>query len=99
TERELLRSFERHGLKKIEPLDQIFDPNFHEVMFEAPFPDKAAGTVIQVMEAGYTLHERLIRPARVGVAKDNGQQGGGTGGNSGAPPSSSGPGQNIDTEA
>jgi molecular chaperone GrpE len=98
TERELLRSFERHGLKKIEPLDQIFDPNFHEVMFEAPFPDKAAGTVIQVMEAGYTLHERLIRPARVGVAKDTGQ-GHGTGGASGAPPSPSEPGQNIDTEA
>lgn len=92
TERELLRTFEKNGLVKIDPIDQIFDPNFHEVMFEAPMPGKAPGTIIQVMETGYLLHDRLIRPARVGVAKDDGQ---GTGG--GAPPTD--PGHNIDTEA
>jgi molecular chaperone GrpE len=71
-ERNMLRIFERHGIKKIEPLDQMFDPNFHEVMFEAPMPGKPAGTVIQLVEPGYTLNDRLLRPARVGVAKDDG---------------------------
>lgn len=92
TERELLRAFEKNGLQKIEPLEQKFDPNFHEVMFETPMPDKAPGTIIQVMETGYTLHGRLIRPARVGVVKDDGQ-GGGTA------PGSSEPGHTLDTEA
>ncbi len=87
TERELLRGFEANGIEKIEPLDQPFNPNFHEVMFEAPMPDKAGGTIIQVIEPGYTLHGRILRPARVGIAKEaeNGGQ--------------SGPGQNINTEA
>ena len=69
TERELLNRFTSYGIKKLEPLDKIFDPNFHEVMFEAPIPNKAAGTVIQVMEEGYIIHDRLLRPAKVGVAK------------------------------
>lgn len=69
TERELLRALEKNGIKKIEPLDQPFDPNFHEVMFEAEIPGKAPGTIIQILEAGYTIHERILRPARVGVAK------------------------------
>mgnify|MGYP003133395058 CR=1 FL=1 len=92
TERELLRAFEKSGLQKIEPLEQKFDPNFHEVMFETPMPDKPAGTIIQVLETGYTLHGRLIRPARVGVVKDDGQGGG-------SAPGSSEPGHNIDTQA
>lgn len=91
TERELLRTFEKNGIVKLDPIDQVFDPNFHEVMFEAPMPDKAPGTIIQVMETGYLLHDRLIRPARVGVAKDDGQ-------GSGSTPSID-PGHNIDTEA
>ncbi len=69
TERELLRIFEGNGIKKVEPMGQKFDPNFHEVMFESDMPDKPAGTIIQVIEAGYTIHERLLRPARVGIAK------------------------------
>ena len=92
TERELLRAFEKNGLQKIAALEQKFDPNFHEVMFETPMPDKAPGTIIQVMETGYTLHGRLIRPARVGVVKDDGQGGGTAAG-------SSEPGHNLDTEA
>lgn len=91
TERELIRTFEKNGLEKHEPIDQKFDPNFHEVMFETPMPDKPAGTIIQVMETGYTLNGRLIRPARVGVVKDDGQGGGQT--------PSQDPGTNIDTEA
>lgn len=73
TERELLKSFEKHGIKKIVPLDEPFNPNFHEVMFEAPGTGKPAGTVVQVMEAGYVLNDRLLRPARVAVAKNEGQ--------------------------
>ena len=71
TERELLRAFTKHGITKIEPLDKHFDPNFHEVIFEAQIAGKKAGTIIQVMETGYMIHERLLRPARVGVAKGN----------------------------
>ena len=70
TERELLKVFEQNGIQKIEPLDERFDPNFHEVMFEAPMPDKPNGTVIQVVEAGYVLKGRLLRAAKVGVAKN-----------------------------
>ncbi len=73
TERELLKSFEKNGLKKINPEGEPFNPNFHEVMFEAVGTGKLAGVVVQVMEPGYTLNERLLRPARVAVAKDEGQ--------------------------
>lgn len=76
TERELLGIFERNGIKKIEPLHQKFDPNLHEVMFEGDGGDKEPGTVIQILEPGYTLHDRLLRPARVGIAKGDGAQAG-----------------------
>ena len=69
TERELLKSLEKNGIQKLSPLNEKFDPNFHEVMFEGPAPDKEPGTVIQVIEEGYIIHDRLLRPARVGVAK------------------------------
>jgi molecular chaperone GrpE len=62
---ELLSTFDRHGIKKIEPLDA----NFHEVMFETPIEGKKAGTIIQVIEAGYVLNGRLLRAAKVGIAK------------------------------
>ncbi|MCB1652086.1 MAG: nucleotide exchange factor GrpE [Alphaproteobacteria bacterium] len=91
TERTLLKAFDTHGIKKLEPLDEPFDPNFHEVMFEAPVPGKPAGTVMQVIETGYILHDRLLRPARVGISKDDGTQGGGN-----TPPH---PGGHIDTQA
>jgi molecular chaperone GrpE len=73
TERAMLRTFEKNGIKKIEPMDEPFNPNFHEVMFETPGTGKPAGTIIQLVETGYMLHDRLLRAARVGVAKaDNG---------------------------
>ncbi|MCE9507150.1 MAG: nucleotide exchange factor GrpE [Alphaproteobacteria bacterium] len=72
TERELLRVFESNGIRKIDPLHQKFDPNLHEVLFEAPAPGTPSGTIIQVVEPGYMIHERLLRPARVGVAKNDG---------------------------
>ncbi|WP_435641311.1 nucleotide exchange factor GrpE [Micavibrio aeruginosavorus] len=69
TEREMLRAFEKNGIKKIEPINVPFDPHQHEVMFEAPMPGKPAGTIIQLIEAGYVLNDRLLRPARVGVSR------------------------------
>lgn len=69
TERELLRAFEKAGIRKIEPMGEKFDHNFHEAMFEVPMADQPAGTIIQVVQAGYVLHDRLLRPARVGVSR------------------------------
>lgn len=68
-DRELLSVFEKHGIKKIEPMDEPFNPNYHEVMFEAPIPGKPGGIVIQVVEAGYVLNDRLLRAAKVGISK------------------------------
>ncbi len=69
TQRELQSVFEKHGIAKIEPLGEKLNPHHHEAMFEAEDPSQAPGTVIQVIEPGYVLHDRLLRPARVGVAK------------------------------
>jgi molecular chaperone GrpE len=71
TERELLRALEGAGVKKVEALGKMFDPNQHEVLFEAD-SDQPPGTVVQVIDTGYTIHDRLLRPARVGVAKGGG---------------------------
>jgi molecular chaperone GrpE len=69
TERELQRVLESHGIRRVDPLGQKFDANLHEVMFEADATDKPPGTITQVVDSGYTIHERLLRPARVGIAK------------------------------
>lgn len=69
TERTLLAALQKHGVQKIEPLGQPLDPNLHEAMFEVPTGEAAPGTVVQVLEAGWKQNDRLIRPARVGVAK------------------------------
>ena len=69
TERELLAAFERHGMKRIDPKGERFDHNFHQAIFEAERPGAAPGTVIEVLQPGYVLHGRLLRPAMVGVAK------------------------------
>jgi molecular chaperone GrpE len=69
TERELLSVFERHGIRRIDPKGERFDHNFHQAVFEAERPDAPAGTVIEVLQPGYVLHDRLLRPAMVGVAK------------------------------
>jgi len=68
-ERELLAAFEKHGIKKIVPVGERFDPNFHQAMFEVPNAEAAPGTVVQVVQAGYVMADRLLRPALVGVAK------------------------------
>ena len=69
TERELIKVMEKHGIKRLEPQGQKFDPNLHQAMFELPDPSVPAGTVVQVMQPGYTIGERVLRPALVGVAK------------------------------
>ena len=69
TERELLRAFERHGIKAVEPLGEKFDHNFHQAMFEVESDGQPPGTVVQVMETGYVIADRLLRPAMVGIAK------------------------------
>jgi molecular chaperone GrpE len=69
TERELLAAFERHGLKRIDPKGLPFDHNFHQAVFEIENPAQPAGTVLEVLQPGYVVHDRLLRPAMVGVAK------------------------------
>ena len=69
TERELLKVLEKHGIQKQEPQGQKFDPNLHQAMFELPDPSVPAGTVVQVVQPGYTIGSRVLRPALVGVAK------------------------------
>jgi molecular chaperone GrpE len=69
TERDLLKTLERHGVKRLEPQGQKFDPHMHQAMFEVPNPDMPSGTVVQVVQTGYAIGERVLRPALVGVAK------------------------------
>jgi molecular chaperone GrpE len=69
TERELINVMEKHGVKKIEPQGQKFDPNLHQAMFEIPDASVPAGTVVQIMQPGYTIGERVLRPALVAVSK------------------------------
>ncbi len=69
TERALVSALERQGITRIDPLGQRFDSNQHEAMFEVPDESQPAGTVAQVIEVGYMLRDRLLRPAKVGVTK------------------------------
>ncbi|AQZ53230.1 nucleotide exchange factor GrpE [Martelella mediterranea] len=69
TERSMLSGLERHGVKKIEAEGARFDPNIHQAMFEVPNPEIPANTVVQVVQAGYMIGERVLRPAMVGVSK------------------------------
>ena len=69
TERELLAAFERQGLKRISPLGEKFDHNFHQAVFEVENSGRPVGTIVEVLQPGYVLHDRLLRPAMVGVAK------------------------------
>lgn len=69
TERELLNVFQRHGITRIDPEGERFDPNLHEAMFEAENPELPAGTVMSVAQCGYKIADRVLRPAMVGVSK------------------------------
>jgi molecular chaperone GrpE len=69
TERELLKVLEKHGVRKFEPQGEKFDPNLHQAMFELPDPSLPAGSVAKVIQPGYMIGERVLRPALVAVAK------------------------------
>lgn len=90
THKELLAVFERHNIRTINPLGEKLDPHLHEAMFEMEDPEKPAGTVVQVIQPGYRLHDRLLRPARVGISK-----GGPKAGSQNEPK----PGDTVDTQA
>ncbi|MSP88790.1 MAG: nucleotide exchange factor GrpE [Alphaproteobacteria bacterium] len=74
TEREMLAALAKHGVQKVDPLGEKFDYNRHQAMFEVENTGKPAGTVVQVLQAGYVIHDRLLRPAMVGVAKGSAEQ-------------------------
>ncbi len=90
TDKEILTVFERHNIKQVAALGEKLDPHSHEALFEVPDPTSPAGTVVQVMQPGYRLHDRLVRPARVGVA---------VGGPAAASEAAPAPGDNVDTTA
>lgn len=69
TEREMLKMLEKHGVSKLEPLGQRFDPNQQQAMYEVPTTEMPEGTVVEVMQAGYTIGDRVLRPALVAVSK------------------------------
>ena len=66
---ELQSIIEKHGIKRVEPLGEKFDYNLHQAMFEVPTNDQPSGMVLEVVQHGYVLHDRLLRPAMVGVSK------------------------------
>ena len=84
TEREFLAALDRHHIRRIDPLGKPFDHNLHQAVMQVEAPDKPAGTVVQVLQSGYTIHDRLLRPAMVAVAKSE---------------AASGPGVRVDTTA
>ena len=69
TMRELATAMERHGIKRVDPAGEPFDHNFHQAMFEVDDPAQEPGTVASVLQPGYVIHDRLLRPAMVGVVK------------------------------
>jgi molecular chaperone GrpE len=76
TEREMQRLLGKHGVKAIDAEGQKFDPHKHQAMFEVPDPTKPEGTVVQVVQAGFAIGDRVLRPAMVGVAKGGPTHGG-----------------------
>ena len=74
TRRELLNSFQKHGIVEVNPMDEKFDPHYHQAMFEVPGSDKPNGTVVQVVQTGFKIGERILRPALVGIASYRPQQ-------------------------
>jgi molecular chaperone GrpE len=86
TERQLEVALGKQQIERVWPEGERFDSNFHQAMFEVPDTGKPAGTIVQVLQAGYKIHDRLLRPALVGVAK-------------GGPANDAAPGGTIDTTA
>jgi molecular chaperone GrpE len=74
TERELEKALEKNGVRRFDPRGEKFDPNFHQAMFEVPNPTVPAGSIVEVVQPGYKLGERVLRPALVGVSKGGQKQ-------------------------
>jgi molecular chaperone GrpE len=85
-EKDLLGAFEKHGVKKIEPLGEPFNHEYHQAMYEVENSGKPSGTIVELLQPGYVLHDRLLRPAMVVVAKDK-------------PDTPPGPHERVDTTA
>jgi molecular chaperone GrpE len=75
TEKALHRALEKHGVKRFDPSGEKFDPNLHQAMYEVPDESKPSGTVAHVVQAGYMIGDRILRPALVGVAKGGAKAG------------------------
>jgi molecular chaperone GrpE len=69
TERELLNVLDRHGIKRLQPMNEPFNPHLHQAVMQVPRSDVPEGTIVEVYQAGYTIAERVLRPAMVGVAQ------------------------------
>jgi len=69
TERELLNVLDRHGIKRVQPMNEQFNPHLHQAVAQVPRTDVPSGTIVEVYQAGYTIEERVLRPAMVGVAQ------------------------------
>jgi len=78
TERELLKALEKNGVRQFSPRDEKFDPNVHQAMFEVPNASVPAGSVVEVVQPGYMIGERVLRPAMVGVSKGGPKSGPGS---------------------
>jgi molecular chaperone GrpE len=75
TQKDLINQFEKHGIREINPLGEKLDPNWHQAMVQLDDPDAPAGTIVQVMQVGFAIHDRLLRAAMVGVAKGGSAKG------------------------
>ena len=69
TQKEMHNAFDRHGVKKVDPENKTFDPNLHQAMIEVENNDVDPGSIVDIMQHGYTMHDRLLRPSMVSVAK------------------------------
>jgi molecular chaperone GrpE len=69
TERDLLNALERHGIKRQQPMNEPFNPHLHQAVMEMPRPDVPEGTIVEVFQPGFTIEDRVLRPAMVAVAK------------------------------
>jgi molecular chaperone GrpE len=90
TERELLNVLERHGIKRIQPLNEPFNPHLHQAVMEIQRTDVPAGTAVQVFQAGYTIGDRVLRPAMVAVSKGGPRANPGDSGPASPPPAGDG---------
>ena len=86
TERELLNVLDRHGIKRLHPMNEPFNPHLHQAVTQVPRDDVPAGTIVAVYQAGYTIADRVLRPAMVGVAQGAPKSNGAPDGSGPTPP-------------